>query len=54
LRVIQQNAAAVLDLIEMDLEFFPVKLRNNRFIIESEIRKMLHFSKNIGKSLNEK
>jgi hypothetical protein len=54
LRIIQQDIIIILDLIEIDLESLSVKLKNNRFTIESEIKEMLHFSENIGKSLNKK
>jgi hypothetical protein len=54
LRAVQQDIAIILDPIEIDLEFLSVKLRDNRFITESEVRKILYFSENIGKPLNEK
>jgi hypothetical protein len=54
LRAVQQNITAILDSMEIDFEFLPVKLRNNRFIIRSEARKVFHLSEDIGKSLNEK
>jgi hypothetical protein len=53
LRAIQQNAAAVLNLIEIDFESFSIKLRNNRFIIGSEVRGVFHPNENIGKSSNK-
>jgi hypothetical protein len=53
LRAIQQNAATILNLMEIDLESFFVKLKDNKFIIGSEIREMLYPSENIGKPLNE-
>jgi hypothetical protein len=54
LRVIQQNTIIILDSMKIDLEFLSIKLRDNRFIIESEIKEMLHFNENTGKSLNKK
>jgi hypothetical protein len=54
LRIIQQDTAAILDLMKIDLESLPIKLRDNRFIIGFEIRGVLHPSENIGKPLNKK
>jgi hypothetical protein len=54
LRAIQQNAAAVLDSMEIDFESLFIKLRDNRFNIGSEIREIFYFSENTGKPLNEK
>jgi hypothetical protein len=54
LRAVQQNAATILDSIEIDFESLPIKLRNNKFITGSEARRVFHLSENIGKPLNEK
>jgi hypothetical protein len=54
LRIIQQDAATVLDLIKIDFESLSIKLRNNKFIIGFEIRKVFYSNENIGKSLNKK
>jgi hypothetical protein len=53
LRAIQQDAAAALNLIEIDLESLPVKLKNNKFTIGFKIRKIFHPSENTGKPLSE-
>jgi flagellar biosynthesis/type III secretory pathway chaperone len=54
LRAVQQNTVTILNLMKIDFESFLIKLRDNRFIIGSEIRKILHFSENTGKPLNKK
>jgi hypothetical protein len=54
LRTIQQDTTIILDLMEIDLESLPIKLRNNRFITRSKVRKVFHPNEDIGKSLNEK
>jgi hypothetical protein len=54
LRVIPQNIAIILNLIEIDFESLLIKLKNNRFTIRFEIKEIFYFNENIGKSLNEK
>jgi hypothetical protein len=39
--------------MEIDLESLPIKLKDNRFTTKSEIREVLHFSEDTGKSLNK-
>jgi hypothetical protein len=53
LRIIQQDIATILNLIKIDFESLPVKLKNNKFTIGSEIRGVFHPSENTGKSLNK-
>jgi hypothetical protein len=40
--------------MEIDFESFSIKLKDNKFIIESEIKEMFYLSEDIGKSLSEK
>jgi hypothetical protein len=54
LRIIQQDIIIILDSIKIDLESLSIKLRNNKFTIESKIRRILHLNENIGKPLNKK
>jgi hypothetical protein len=39
--------------MEIDLESFSIKLKDNRFTTGSEIRRVFHPNENIEKSLNE-
>jgi hypothetical protein len=54
LRTIQHDITTILDSMEIDFESLSVKLRDNRFITRSEIRRMLYSSENTGKLSNEK
>jgi hypothetical protein len=54
LRTIQQDITTILDSMEIDFESLSIKLKDNRFIIRSEVRKIFHFSEDTGKSSNKK
>jgi hypothetical protein len=40
--------------MKIDFESLSIKLKNNKFIIGSEIKEIFYFSENIGKPLNKK